>query len=289
MWDVRLLELLEKQWNRVSLRQIEALGYTRSDVSRWVAAGRVRAVHEGVFAARPFFEDERGRWMAATLTAPGTCLSHASSAALHGFWDRHRALETATRAGSGGPRRVDRLMIYRSLTLAGNTTTVDGVATTTPARAIIEMAPHLDGRGLARAVREALRMERVTRAELLHAVDCHFRRRGTRRVLQALTRYAGLPVDRARSGAEVQALMVLRDAGRRLPRLNHRIAGEEADLSWADERLIVEIDGDPFHQDVGENRRRDAAWSAAGWRVVRLPSHVVYEDPQRLLTAAPPT
>jgi hypothetical protein len=46
MRDVRLLELLEGQWNRASLTQIEALGYTRLDMSRWVAAGRVRAVHE---------------------------------------------------------------------------------------------------------------------------------------------------------------------------------------------------------------------------------------------------
>jgi hypothetical protein len=289
MRDVRLLELFETQWNRASLRQIEALGYTRCDVSRWVAAGRVRAVHEGVFAARPFFDDQRGRWMAATLTAPGTCLSHMSSAALHGFWDRDRAFETATRAGSGGPRRVDGLLVHRSLTLNGNTTMVDGIPTTTPARAIIEMSAHLDDRGLARAVREALRIERTTGPQLLRAVDQHFRRRGTRRVLRALARYEGLPISRARSGAEVRALMLLRDAGRPLPRLNHRIAGEEADLSWADERLIVEIDGGPFHQDIGEDRRKEDAWQAAGWRVVRMPAEVVYDDPQRLLSIAPPT
>jgi hypothetical protein len=83
MRDVRLLELLEGQWNRASLTQIEALGYTRLDMSRWVAAGRLRAVHEGVFAGRPFLDDERGRWKAATLTAPESYLSHGSSAALH--------------------------------------------------------------------------------------------------------------------------------------------------------------------------------------------------------------
>jgi hypothetical protein len=288
MRDVRLLELLEGQWNRASLTQIEALGYTRLDMSRWVAAGRLRAVHEGVFAGRPFLDDERGRWMAATLTAPGTCLSHASSAALHGFWDRLRQVETVTRPGNGGPRRIDGLFVYRSTTLAGNTMTVDGIPTTTPERAIIEMAPYVDDSGLARVVREAMRIKRSNAADLLGAVDNHARRRGTRRVLRALARYAGLPVSKARSGAEIRALMVLRDAGRVVPLLNENVAGEEADLIWADQRLIIEIDGGPFHQDIGEDARKEAVWRAAGWTVLRLPSDVVYDAPEQLLALAPP-
>jgi Protein of unknown function (DUF559) len=288
MRDVRLFELLEQQWNRVSLAQMQALGYTRRDVNRRVAAGRLRAVHEAVFAGRPFLDDLRGTWMAATLTAPESYLSHASSAALHGFWDRRRQLETVTRPGSGGPRRLDGLFVYRSLTLAGNTTTVHGIPATTVERAIIEMAPYLDPRGLGRAIREALRMKKTTSAGLSRAVDRHFARRGTRRVLLALGRYAGVPVARARSGAEIQALIVLRAARRATPRLNHEIAGEEADLSWPEERLIIEIDGGPFHQDAGEDARKEAVWRGAGWTVLRLPADTVYDAPEQLVALAPP-
>jgi hypothetical protein len=287
MRDVRLLELLEGQWNRASLAQMEALGFTRDDVNHRVSTGRLRAVHEGVFAGRPFLDDQRGRWMAATLTAPESYLSHASSAALHGFWDRRRQIARVTRPGSGGPRRIDGVFVYRSLTLAGNTTTVDGIPTTTAERAIIEMAPYLDPRSLGRAIREALRVK-TTSAGLSRAVDRHFARRGTRKVLLALGRYAGVPVARARSGAEIQALIVLRAAGRATPRLNHEIAGEEADLSWPEERLIIEIDGGPFHQDVGEDARKESVWRAAGWRVLRVPSDAVYDAPERLLALAPP-
>ena len=131
-------------------------------------------------------------------------------------------------------------------------------------------------------------LKKTTSAGLSRAVDRHFARRGTRRVLLALGRYAGLPVARARSGAEIQALIVLRDAGRATPRLNHKIAGEEADLSWRDENLIIEIDGGPFHQDVGEDARKEAVWRAAGWTVLRLPSDDVYDAPDRLLALAPP-
>lgn len=289
MLDVRLVELLETQWNRASLRQLEALGFSRVDVKYRVETGRLRAVHQGVFAGRPFLDDQRGRWMAATLTAPETYLSHASSAALHGFWDRQRHIETVTRPGSGGPRRIDGLFVYRSLTVLDNTTTVEGISTTTTERAIIEMAPYVDDRGLARAVREALRTECTTSADLLRAVDNHVARRGTRKVLRTLAAYAGLPITKARSGAEIRALMVLRKAGRTLPKLNHKIVGEEADLSWASERLIIEIDGRPFHQDIGEDARKETAWRAAGWSVLRLPSEDVYDAPERLLALAPTT
>jgi hypothetical protein len=287
MRDVRLLELLERQWNRVTLAQLEALGFTRRDVNYRVETGRLRAVHRGVFAGRPLIDDPRGRWMAATLTAPETYLSHASSGALNGFWDRPRALEMVTRPGNGGPRRLDGLLVRRSLTLAGNTTTVDGIPTTTPERALIELASYLDRKGLARAVREALRIERTTSAELLSVADDHAGRRGTLRLVQTVARYVGLPVARARSGAEIRALMVLRDAGREMPRLNAQVAGIEADLSWPDERLIIEIDGGPFHLDVGEDARKEAAWHAAGWTVLRMSSDDVYQAPERLLRLAP--
>ena len=76
---------------------------------------------------------------------------------------------------------------------------------------------------------------------------------------------------------------ILRDAGRPLPRLNVRLAGEEADLSWSRRRLIIEIDGGPFHLDAGEDARKQQAWEAAGWEVRRIPADDVYERPQRLL------
>ena len=102
-----------------------------------------------------------------------------------------------------------------------------------------------------------------------------------------VARYSGLPLERARSGAEIRALEILRDANRPLPRLNVRIAGEEADLSWPTNMLIVEIDGRPFHLDVGEDARKQSAWEDAGWTVRRIPSEDVYEQPERLLGLAP--
>ena len=108
------------------------------------------------------------------------------------------------------------------------------------------------------------------------------------RLARAIARYKDLPLDRARSGAEIRALELLRDADRPMPRLNVNVADEEADLSWPAEKLIIEIDGGPFHQDKGEDARKEAAWRGAGWRVDRIPGDDVYDRPSRFLALSPP-
>lgn len=162
-----------------------------------------------------------------------------------------------------------------------------GVPITTPARTMLDLAAHISERSLARLLRDTVRLRLASVDELADALGRHRGRRGCGRLGEALARYAGLPLERARSGAEVRALEILRDAGRTLPRLNVRIAGEEADLSWARERRIVEIDGGPFHLDRGEDLRKQAGWEAAGWSVVRLPAEIVYDRPDLLLDVAP--
>lgn len=137
-------------------------------------------------------------------------------------------------------------------------------------------------------MREAVRLGLTTVAALADCLGRYRGRRGAARLATTLARYAGLPLERARSGAEVRALEVLRGAARPLPELNARIAGEEADLSWSRSRLIVEIDGAPFHLDVGEDARKQRCWEAAGWTVRRLPSEDIYEHPHRLLRLTSP-
>ena len=62
---------------------------------------------------------------------------------------------------------------------------------------------------------------------------------------------------------------------------------KKRDLSWSRHRLIIEVEGEPFHLDVGEDTRKEACWEAAGWTVGRISSDDVYERPQRLLRLAP--
>jgi hypothetical protein len=289
MRDVRVAQLAGRQFNRVSRRQLVELGLSDAAIAHRVATGRLVIVEEGVFAVAPVLEhDDLGLWMGATLTAPGSVLSNVSAATARGIWSLPREFETITRPGSGGPRRHGGVLVFRSTTLAGECEVLRGIPITSVPRTLLDLAGGVSERALARALREAVRLRLTTIGELADRLGHYRGRRGSRRLAATMARYTGLPLERARSGAEVRALEVLGTAGRPLPRLNVRVAGEEADLSWSGPRLIVEIDGGPFHLDVGEDARKEACWKAAGWTVRRVSSDDVYERPQRLLELAPP-
>jgi len=289
MRDARVAQLAGRQFNRVSRRQLVGLGLSESAIAYRVSTGRLVIVEEGVFAVAPLLEhDDWGRWMAATLTAPASVLSHVSAAAAWGLWSLQRQFETVTRPGNGGPRRHGGVLAFRSSTLEHDCVSLRGIPITSVARTLLDLAHDVSDRALARAVRDAVRLDLITVAALGDSLGRYRGRRGSRRLAATVTRYMGLPLERARSGAEIRALEILRAAERPLPRLNVRIAGEEADLSWRVQRLIVEIDGGPFHLDKGEDARKRSAWEAAGWTVRRIPSDDVYERPHELLMVAPP-
>jgi hypothetical protein len=288
MSDVRVVELAARQHNRFSRAQLGALGIDDPTIQRRLDAGRWVAVHAAVYAVAPVLDDDLGRWMGATLTGPGTLLSHASAGAAFGLWDRPRAFETVTRPGNGGPERYDGLLVHRSGKLGDDVTVRRGMPITTVPRTLLDMAPHVSVAVLARMTREAIRLKLTTAPEITHALASRHRgRRGSRRLMAVVASYTGLPVERCRSASEVRALEVLRDAGRPLPEVNRRIAGEEADLSWRALRLIVELDGPQFHLDRGEDKRKQLVWERAGWEVRRLPSPDVYDNPERLLALTP--
>ena len=272
MRDVEIAHLAGTQFNRVSRRQLRDLGLDEQAIDRRVRAGRLEIVEEGVFAVPPVPKDDWGLWMGATLTQPNTYLSRISVLAANGIWDFKRPYETVTRPGNGGPRRHGGLRVYRSLTLEGDCTELNGVPVTTVPRALVDTASGLSERALARAVRVAVRLERVTLDEIGDALGRHHRRAGSKKLARVVARYSGLPLERARSGAEIRAMEILRGANRPLPRLNIKIAGEEADLVWPALRLIIEIDGGPFHQDRGEDVRKEKAWRAPHNPTSRMPS-----------------
>ena len=289
MKHARLIAACGRQHNRISRAQLTELDYSRDAIQHLLDSGRLVAVEDGVYAMPPLLDDDWGSWMGATLTAPASFLTDASASAAWGFWNRPRDFEIVTRPGSGGPRRHGNVLVRYSRTLEGETTALRGIPITTPQRTLIDLAATLRDRALKAALRESIRLKTTTLEEIVDAVGRHRGRRGCARLARLAASYAGIPVARARSGAEVRAMVVLQQAGLPLPQLNRRIAGEEADLSWARHRLIVELDGQPFHLDVGEDARKQRAWERAGWRVERLSTDDVYERPHLLLELAPTT
>jgi hypothetical protein len=287
--DNDLAKLASQQYNRVAREQLLQLGLSHDAIEHRVGAGRLVRRESGVLAMAPVREDDDwGRWMEATLTAPGTLLSHDHAAVAWNLWSHAEGPTTVTRVGSGGSRLFGGVLVFWSTTLDGDATRLRGIPITSVPRTLLDLAPRASQRALARAVRESVRLELTTLRQLGDSLGRYRRRRGVRRLAATIARYAGLPLERARSGAEIRAMEILRDAGRPMPTLNVRINGEEADLSWPRSRLIVEIDGGPFHLDAGEDARKEEVWRSAGWKVRRLSSDDVYDRPDSLLAITPP-
>jgi uncharacterized protein DUF559 len=275
---VHLRELAANQRDLVAAWQLRERGWSWAAI-RW-AADDWRRVHHGVYALTQAPLTRRQLWMAATLTAPGSILSHASAGALYEIRNFAGRFETITRPGNGGPRQARRLVISHSKTLEGDTTDVDGIPITTAERTIIDLVAHDDP---ARMLREALRLKLITPYSLAVSLQKHGDRRGTAKLKHLNDRYSGIPYSRCRSNAEARALEILHDAGAEPPLVNVRIHREEADLTWPGRRLIIEIDGRQFHQISAEDARKQGIWERAGYTVRRIGSDLVYASPRHLL------
>lgn len=286
MTYVRVEERLRRQEGIVSTWQLLLDGLSRGAAAHLVAG--MREVHDGVFASGHAPLTDRQLWWAATCTAPRSTLSHASAGAAHGFRTMPQHFQVVMRPGNGGPRRHGKLLIcYSTRLVAEDIVLIDGLPVTSGARTVLDLVPGLGDWRARRMVREALRVGATTADELRAVCDRHRGRRGVARLRLYAEEYAPLPARRTKSDPELAALELLQAFGRPLPQVNIDIAGEEADLSWPSERLIIELDGPAFHRFPSEDARKDAVWRAAGWTVRRLPTDVVYDEPGRLLALAP--
>ena len=257
-----------------------------TDAIDWWARD-LRRVFDGVYITGHGAVRREQRWRAGTLTAPETVLSHASAAALWECWnDPPRVV--VTRPGSRGIARGIWLDVHYSTTVQDHVTMRNGIRVTTPERTIIDLWPRLSGRGRAKLVRENLRIGRTTAGALVAVLDAHRGRRGLATLRTTTEELARLPIARCKSDAEAYALTLLDAAGIEIPVVNEVIAGGEADFCWPDLMRILEIDGPQWHRFKDEDARKTARWRAAGFSVDRVPSGVVFDDPDAFLALAPP-
>lgn len=263
MRDAALIALAGRH-GVVTTAQLIAAGFSRSAITRRVQAGVLRRVHRGVYAIGPI-EAPAARYAAALLACgPAATLSHHTAASLHDLPAHpQRAIDVtaATRHDHPGIR------LHRSPIPRGERTHRHGVAVTTVARTLLDLAAELDARALNRLVEEAeLRGHAGAIDGILGRRPRH---RGARRLHGA--RHAEPRL--TRSEAEARLLDLIRAARLPLPRTNVRVGRHEVDALWADRRLVVEVDGYRFHASRAafeRDRRRDAELQAAGHRVVRV-------------------
>lgn len=281
---VRLKDLARDQDGVVAVWQLVAGGWPRNVASR--ALTRWQRLEDGVYLVSLARPNAAQRRRAAALTTPDTALSHRSAAVWVELLTRDGPLIEVTRPGRWDPHDVGGVRVRYSTALDGWTIIWDGVRITKPERIVIDLWPRLPLTHRTKLLREGLRKGLVTMPSMRWAIFHHRGRRGVASLRTTVERYARLQLDRCRSDAEAYAMEVLDDAGFVLPRVNTDIAGEEADLSWEDLRLIIELDGPGYHVLRDADAHKTAVWTHAGYRVRRLGTDPLFENPGALITLA---
>jgi very-short-patch-repair endonuclease len=155
-----------------------------------------------------------------------------------------------------------------------------GIPVTSPARALLDHAAYAPPDEVERAIGEASALKLVTENQILGALERAPKRAGAGRLRGELARERG--PQWTRSEGERRMLKLIRAAGLPQPLTNVRIEGWPTDFLWPEHKLIVEVDGYPFHSHrraFERDRRRDAAHVTAGYVVIRFTWRQLIEEP----------
>jgi very-short-patch-repair endonuclease len=271
--------LAERQHGVVTRTQLLELGLNRGAIARRIELGRLRQIHRGVYSpvGRRLLT-RHGRWMAAVLACgPDAVLSHHSAAALWGIRQSDR-IEVTRPTSYRGSKDIT---VHRSPVRTDERSTHRGIPTTTVPRTLLDLSAVVRLDTLRSALRQAEQL-RLTDPLSLHDLAERYPRRPGLASIRALLEEASIGARVIRSELEERFQAFLLNAGLPLPRTNQRIEGYEVDCVWAEQRLIVELDGHATHSPAHAfeaDRARDRKLQAAGWLVIRITWRQLHEEP----------
>ena len=282
--DVTIERIAATQHGIVTRGQLLAAGVTPRMLHGRIAAGRLHVLHRGVYRVGPVTATHATILGAVLACGPGAVLSHASAAAHWGMLppaEPDASLHVT--APRGFRRRVKGVTLHRRTLAPFDVTTSEAVPLTVPVRTILDLASDVGPSELERAIARAERAGLLRCAELT-AAAAQRRTRGAPRV-RALLHGRDTPA-LTRSEAEARLLQLIRRGELPRPRVNAPLHGFEVDFLWPAEQLVVEVDGFAYHasaQAFERDRRRDAALTAAGLRVIRLTWNDIVQRPEATL------
>ena len=272
--DARIARLAEAQHGVVDLDQLRGAGLALGAINSRVRAGRLHRLHRGVFAVGHTRLSREGRWMAALLAAgDGAVLSHVSAGALWELRPSSAASIHVTVPTYAGRARRPGIVVHRSRTIgAADVARRDGIALTSVARTLVDLAGMLARGPLERAVERSLELRLFDLVAIRAAIDARPTSRGAGALARVVAAVHDEPV---LTRSQLEALM--RDLcavhGIEPPEVNARVEGHEVDFLWRSRRLIVETDGHAHHGTrtaFERDRAKDARLTMLGYRVVRF-------------------
>jgi hypothetical protein len=259
-----------RQYGLVTVRQLRAVGLDGAAIGRRVARRRLHRLNRGVYAVGHTALSREGWFLAAVLAAgEGAALSH-EACAEHWEVRRYRAsridvVVPSERQGLASVR------VHRCRNLHPDDVTVHkGIPVTTLARLVVDLTDRLTSWEIANVIHEAEFNDLFHLDKTLAAID-----RGHGRATKAAKQAVQLHLDGSagvRSKNELQVLIALERNRLPEPRLNTHLNGEEVDFHWPRLKLAIEFDGSGHDRTrtQREDARKERAWRAAGYEVLRF-------------------
>jgi very-short-patch-repair endonuclease len=272
-----IARLARRQRGNVTNAQLRALGLGAGAIQHRIRIGWLIQMYRGVYAVgRLPVAPEDSAAAAVLACGPQAVLSHRSALCL---WRWSRPLVPPFHVTTPSRHRRPEILLHRSTRLTRADTRLHlGIRVTSPARTLLDCAPALTDKQLARAAREARLSPYLRTSEIADVVARFPRHPGAKRlsVLAALAP--------TRSEFEDVFPSFCRTYDLPEPKMNTLVNGYEADAVFEAEKLIVELDGYQFHgdrQSFERDRERDAHQLAAGYGTVRITWQRLADDPQR--------
>lgn len=277
----RVAALGSEQHGAVTRRQLRAVGFSDTAVSRAAEDGRLHRVFPGVYTLGYPRSGDRVRMRAATLACgDGALVSHRSAAALLGLLDRAPVVVDVIARGSRG-RKIDGIRVHKvrpvRIAEAGS---VAGIPCTSPARTLVDIAGLVGERSL-RSGFERAAARRLLDLEAIEAAIGAGGRCGApalRGLIEEWRRAAAVAAkQRLKSPLEAMVLPLLLRRGAPAPRSNapvKLVKGRiEVDFLWAEQRFVLEADSRDFHGTgvaFERDRWRDRELLRAGYSSLRV-------------------
>ena len=276
----------------VSLGQAAELGIGLHVVQRAVRAGVLNRIHPSVlhFAGHPT-DDYTRIWAGFLAVGPHAVVSHEAALRLHDV-DRTPMVVAATVKPDGSHRhRGIRVHRFADL-IPEHCCSKQGLPTTTLARAVVDVSSVFSTGRLSDLVDRLTITERrlsigaIARA---HRQVNHRGRVGIARLGGLLDARSGGPMPRSR--LEQLADRLLAGSGLAEPRREYPLPTDGSmdgyvDRAWPEARLILEIDGRPWHareKAMARDRARDRTAGIRGWFTARVLGEEVRDRPDLVL------
>jgi hypothetical protein len=285
--DQLIARIVARQERLITLEQLYALGLTDRQVRERVKRGLLHALHRGVFIVGPPNITPNGHLKGALLAVSNTAfLSHRTSLAYQGL----RRIDTRrielTVIADRTPRRPG-LIVHRTAAPPHGHEVRHrfGLRYSSLPRALLEVAPTERPDEIRRLVNVGLHKGLVDLKAVEQAIGRHARRPGVEILRGALTRYLD-PTDRKSELERAFDAHCATDP--RIPPYakNVHMGAHEWDVLFRSERLVVELDGRPYHvalEDMENDRAKDIWAQRHGLRIMRITDFAWSHDRARAI------